>query len=276
MELRWFSAEEAAKAEPGAMFRDADIAWWRLGAEGWQSFHSGTWRPGSPPTRLEGPADALPARAAGAPQSRAAAAAKDAASDATFTDFVKRQVAAVASAYQDGSLTSDTAEALLSGLYAVDRQGRVWTVGARSAVWHHFGHGQWRAEPGAPDASDLVDASYATSSDRVEAVDAGIAGFMVAAQQIPENVTDSWDPPPEPADPAWHATHVIPAGGLPAWEQPDAASQAQAQLAGGLEVAVLERSGAWARVSRPGGLTVWVDGRLLVSSGPPDSSTHQG
>jgi hypothetical protein len=270
MELRWCAVEEAARAEPGELFREAEGAWWRFGSEGWQTFRGQSWRPGPPPARLEGPAAALPVMAAVPPRSaqpghsETSTASAAGASDARFTDFVKRQVAIVASAYLGGRLTSDAAEALLEALYAVDGGGGVWTVGVRSAVWHRFVRGQWRAEPGAPDAADLLDSSYATSSDRVEAVDAGIAEFVAAPEQIPETITDPWDPPPEPADLAWHATHRIPPGGLPAWERPDAGSESQAQLAGGLEIALLERRGAWARVSRPGGLTVWVDGRLLI------------
>jgi len=268
MELRWCALDEAAKGEPGAVFRDANGAWWRLGTEGWQTFRKQSWGQGSAPARLEGPAMELPV--GGKQPGRAdRSPAKDAASDASFPDFVKRQVAAVASAYLDGRLTSDVAGGLLGGLYAVDTQGRVWTVGVRSAVWHHFSHGQWRAEQGAPGAADLVDSSYATSSERAEAVDAGIAAFVAAEEPVPEAITGPWDPPPETTDLPWRATHRIPAGGLSAWEQPDAASEPQAQLAGGLEVALLERRGSWARVSRPGGLTIWVDGRLLISSGPP-------
>jgi len=61
----------------------------------------------------------------------------------------------------------------------------------------------------------------------------------------------------------WRATHVVPAGGLPAWSNPDPDAAAATQLAAGLEVSTLERRGDWARVTAENGWEGWVDGRAL-------------
>jgi CRP-like cAMP-binding protein len=63
--------------------------------------------------------------------------------------------------------------------------------------------------------------------------------------------------------PAWTATHVVPDGGLSAWNHPDPDEPVATQLAAGVEVAVLEERGSWARVSAANGWEGWVDGRAL-------------
>jgi CRP-like cAMP-binding protein len=65
------------------------------------------------------------------------------------------------------------------------------------------------------------------------------------------------------AAPAWHATHVVPAAGLSAWTEPNPDQPAATQLAGGVEVALLEERGSWAKVSAENGWEGWVDGREL-------------
>ena len=64
---------------------------------------------------------------------------------------------------------------------------------------------------------------------------------------------------------AWAPTHVAPSGGLPAWAAPDPARPPVVTVAGGLDLVVAERAGAWARVVAVNGWTGWVDGRRLVS-----------
>ncbi len=66
---------------------------------------------------------------------------------------------------------------------------------------------------------------------------------------------------PPPAT-AWIPTATVPPEGLPAWASPDPRA-ASVALAGGLQVAVVERIGDWARVVASNGWTGWVDGRRL-------------
>ncbi|MBI4261725.1 MAG: PrsW family intramembrane metalloprotease [Actinobacteria bacterium] len=71
-------------------------------------------------------------------------------------------------------------------------------------------------------------------------------------------------PPPPAGGPAWVATHRVPPEGLPAWATPDP-STAPTALAGGLDLALVDRRGDWALVRASNGWTGWVDARRLVS-----------
>lgn len=59
------------------------------------------------------------------------------------------------------------------------------------------------------------------------------------------------------------ATHVVPAGGLLAWIEPDPAAEPVATLEAGVELRIAGESGAWARVVAANGWEGWVDGRAL-------------
>jgi hypothetical protein len=63
----------------------------------------------------------------------------------------------------------------------------------------------------------------------------------------------------------WSATHVIPAGGLPAWASPDPSAPPAFQMPPGTEVVVGDRAGDWAYVGAENGWTGWVDARQLVA-----------
>jgi len=75
-------------------------------------------------------------------------------------------------------------------------------------------------------------------------------------------------PPTLPLDPAplagFRATHLVPAGGIPAWLVPDPAHGPAVVLPEGLGVAVNGWLGAWAHVRAVNGWQGWVDGRLLI------------
>lgn len=64
--------------------------------------------------------------------------------------------------------------------------------------------------------------------------------------------------------PGFIPTHVVPPGGLPAWEAPDP-SYPTVALDALLPVQLLERRGDWGRVLCANGWSAWIDGRLLVS-----------
>jgi hypothetical protein len=61
----------------------------------------------------------------------------------------------------------------------------------------------------------------------------------------------------------WRPTHRVPAAGLSAWAEPDPSAPATAQLAGNLDVAIVEQRGSWAHVTAENGWEGWVDGRGL-------------
>jgi hypothetical protein len=72
--------------------------------------------------------------------------------------------------------------------------------------------------------------------------------------------------------PGFTPTHVIPAGGLPAWSSPDPSQPVVATIEARVEVVVREERGAWAEVLCNNGWSAWVDGRRLVpvnAAAPP-------
>jgi hypothetical protein len=68
---------------------------------------------------------------------------------------------------------------------------------------------------------------------------------------------------PTPAAPAFAASHVVPAGGLRAWAEPDGSQAPVRTLDAGTPVRVLESRGDWAHVETADGWRAWVDGRSL-------------
>ncbi|GAB2941447.1 hypothetical protein [Streptomyces heilongjiangensis] len=74
--------------------------------------------------------------------------------------------------------------------------------------------------------------------------------------------------------PGFLPTHVVPPGGLPAWEAPDPA-RPTVPLDALLPVQVLDRLGDWGQVLCANGWSAWVDGRLLVAvpQAPPAAGT---
>ena len=66
-----------------------------------------------------------------------------------------------------------------------------------------------------------------------------------------------------PGVPAWTATDLVPDEGMQAWDAADGTRPPVAQLPGRVELRVMERNGAWARVAAANGWSGWVDGRLL-------------
>jgi methylenetetrahydrofolate reductase (NADPH) len=70
--------------------------------------------------------------------------------------------------------------------------------------------------------------------------------------------------PQQAAQPSgWSPTHVVPAGGMVAWQAPHPSAPQSARLQPGLPIQVVERLGAWARVVASNGWWGWVDGRML-------------
>lgn len=63
-------------------------------------------------------------------------------------------------------------------------------------------------------------------------------------------------------------THVAPPEGLQVWQAPDPSVPAVAPVQAGVQMQLLERRGAWARVAFSNGWSGWVDGRRIVEVGP--------
>lgn len=67
---------------------------------------------------------------------------------------------------------------------------------------------------------------------------------------------------------AWSPTHVVPAGGLAAWDAPDPSRPQVTTLGERVELVVEQRFGDWAQVRGENGWTGWVDSRLLIPVAP--------
>ena len=63
--------------------------------------------------------------------------------------------------------------------------------------------------------------------------------------------------------PGWMPTHLVPPGGMAAWDAPDPSRPPMAQLAERVELVVEAGVGDWAQVRAANGWRGWVDGRLL-------------
>lgn len=64
----------------------------------------------------------------------------------------------------------------------------------------------------------------------------------------------------------FRATHEAPAGGLPAWTEPDGSQQPSRTIGARVTMLVRELRGDWAQVECSNGWTAWVDARKLVST----------
>jgi hypothetical protein len=71
-------------------------------------------------------------------------------------------------------------------------------------------------------------------------------------------------------DPVWIATHAVPAGGMPAWPEPDPELQPTANLEARVRLSIAERRGDWARVVGSNGWTGWVDARRITPLAGPE------
>jgi hypothetical protein len=70
-------------------------------------------------------------------------------------------------------------------------------------------------------------------------------------------------PGPEARREVWAPTHVVPAGGLYAFERPDPSLTPSTTVEAGLPLQVQQTLGAWSLVVASNGWTGWVDGRFL-------------
>ena len=92
-------------------------------------------------------------------------------------------------------------------------------------------------------------------------VEAATAEAATAEAAEPELAAQ---PAAPPIGPAWAPTHLVPPGGMTAWDAPDPSRPPIYNLPERLELVVDSRSGAWALVRAVNGWRGWVDGRRLV------------
>jgi hypothetical protein len=110
-----------------------------------------------------------------------------------------------------------------------------------------------------PAEVSLPDEVYAGVTPAAPAQAATPAAAPTAAPTAPPAPAG---PPPVAAAP-WKATHLVPAGGMQAWEKPDPSAAPIANLEARVDVQVTEELGAWAHIVCSNGWSAWVDGRYL-------------
>ena len=112
-------------------------------------------------------------------------------------------------------------------------------------------------------------AAEVVASQAADAVPNEVAPVQVAAEAAPtgsaagDGVEESALAVAAPT-PFWNPTHVVPAGGLPAWDAPDPSRPPVAMLSERVELVVVAWAGAWAQVRGVNGWTGWVDGRRIA------------
>ena len=125
----------------------------------------------------------------------------------------------------------------------------------------------------APIAVTLVEATPAAVAAPAEAaVTPAVEPVAAPAVAPAEAAAAEPAPEPEPAAqpaatpvaPAWAPTHLVPPGGMAAWNAPDPSRPPIYNLPERLELVVESRAGAWALVRAVNGWRGWVDGRRLV------------
>lgn len=123
--------------------------------------------------------------------------------------------------------------------------------------------------------------TFATAlRELVGAVDAlatepGESAAAVAAEAVPADPTPNIfeSEPTREMEPVWLATHSVPAGGMPAWAEPNPELQPTAMLEARVRLSIAERRGDWARVVGSNGWTGWVDARRLAPLAAPEPAT---
>jgi protease PrsW len=125
-----------------------------------------------------------------------------------------------------------------------------------------------------PGAAAAVEPAVAAEAipDSVEPVPvAGVAAAPAVSSAPPAATPAAVQPvaapiaPPPPRQ--WAPTHLVPPGGMAAWDAPDPSRPPRLNLPERLELVVEGQAGAWAQVRAVNGWRGWVDGRRLVRRG---------
>jgi hypothetical protein len=119
-----------------------------------------------------------------------------------------------------------------------------------------------RPEPSTAEASGFAPTRVHAQPGQVQPQPAELPEEARPAELAPAKERPAEQPAPAGA-PEWAPTHVVPAGGMVAWQAPHPSAPQTAQLQPGLPIQVVERLGAWARVVASNGWWGWVDGRML-------------
>jgi 5,10-methylenetetrahydrofolate reductase len=119
-------------------------------------------------------------------------------------------------------------------------------------------------EPAPAQPAEAAPAQPAEPAQPVPAAEGGETAPMPVQEPAQPAQPAAAQAPEQPGTAGgWAPTHVVPGGGMLAWQAPHPQAPQTARLQPGLPVQVVERLGDWARVMASNGWWGWVDGRML-------------
>lgn len=221
------------------IFRSQSTDYWALDGRGmqWYCFSKSAWKPmAGVPSRLEGLADlpifhsSLNEKRTKIDETELPPETKGSRPDhQIYSEFVDL----IHSAYQDGDLTSDEAEAYLYSHFLIARNGLPWTLGVKTRHWYRFNQDKWQMSKTPPTDMQLArlpgadrlcpkcgketagesqcphcGAELPTSLalDNKEAWIAMTDYLVNSLGELPEQLIEPWQPP------AWYPDAIHPAG----------------------------------------------------------------
>jgi ribosomal protein L32 len=146
---------DLAQAMLAFCFRDEQGIYWFLTAPSGQWYRLGStdWEPANEvPEMLEGP-EGLPTELDLPAKEQETTATPPSASP---PKALNAAVAVIRAAYAQGQANNLETRALLAQRILIDRQGRVWTVGAQSGQWYVFEQGDWTRAVAPPEPGTLA------------------------------------------------------------------------------------------------------------------------
>jgi hypothetical protein len=208
-------------------FRDPSASYWTIGPRSlqWYRYVQEQWRPaGQPSGTLEGPEILNGWIVASRRREPPAQRSRPEPQVSNAPEFLQAMVQETRLAYEQGEISSDTAEASLAGFYLLDCNGIFWTPGFRTQNWYSFASRSWSRALEAPAPETLLDLRQAasqscancgnslgegdkfcrncgspapTGEDKLpRKVVLGVVEFLSAGlETLPEPVTDPWAPP---------------------------------------------------------------------------------
>jgi len=168
------------------------------------------------------------------------------------TQPLERPTVESATAAPLASSSIPAADALHTAAIAVAPEAaqRTFSIAETQAPETQVGQDKVVASPASNSAAAL------TSMRETEPAAAPTIG-PVAQQAITGSAQPQWAP-------GWPWTHLVPAGGIPAWAAPDPSRPPVVNLAERVQLVIDQRAGDWALVRAQNGWSGWVDGRRLV------------
>lgn len=250
--------DAVARVDPEQLVpvRDARGTYWVRGADAvWRRHTGGQWQADADgPT---GPVDVPDVFVAETRGQRNEKAGKPPAADAidepvgiNVVDGFSQQVQRIRDAFDDGRVTSVTAEGMAGDQFLFDVDGGIWARGLASDAWYRFDESAWVREEGGPDPNQLVRAAKArrgchacgqpvkgdetcaacgaeptpTFDEVPDEAKAGVLKFLTRAEAlVPEPIVPVWAPPALPGEPtAEEASREAPPAFEPVAEEPAA------------------------------------------------------